>query len=586
MFVVAEIDQKKRLCKVMLSNEESHVNFHNMSSEEIAKLELENYLRPGSKVNSMVIKVLKNGVIVKFLKIFYGYIFIDHLDKHIDEYSAGDKFQSRIIYLQLNPPVVYLSQKHADLSLYVPDKKLYSAIMPPSDAVEETFGAYYWKDKQLMLHSSRLNTELEKVEKLWVKENNYFEKYQLLAPSKAGLRVGEISRTVPFNNFKVFGEISGKFRVMSLDNWNKVVKVSSDPLVVSETDKQLKSVEDLDVKKQYVGFISTISANGVIVEFQNNIKGLLNSHEIKLAGKTVEEYKRGEGILVYVVAAKSGLLKLRLSNEERVREKRKDRKQKKDESKEIVLQELESEDEDDIYKNIRNMVGLPAQNEDEDEQERKMEVEEEEVSKEQVQIDSTLEHPSSHYHALLLANPGSFEANAKYVTSLIVEKKSNHEIREQMRRSINSMATIEDKENMWVLWINAETLLGNLIPTVKEALGMGASFKIYERVLDILVEQRKTDVAVQFGKDMVKKDPSVKAWGKYIRTVYAISKRALEEEALQKKMKQELDRALLSLGAKQYTSLECNFAHALFVEQEQEEGRTIFESLISKHPKR
>lgn len=93
-----------------------------------------------------------------------------------------------------------------------------------------------------MLHSSQLNTDIEKVEKLWIKENNYFEKYQLLATSKAGLRVGEVSRDIPFNNFKVYGEISGKFRVMSLDNWNKVVKVSSDPLILSEVDKQLKSV--------------------------------------------------------------------------------------------------------------------------------------------------------------------------------------------------------------------------------------------------------------------------------------------------------------------------------------------------------
>lgn len=94
-----------------------------------------------------------------------------------------------------------------------------------------------------MLHSSQLSTEIENVEKLWIKENNYFEKYQILAPSKAGLRVGELSRTIPFNNFKVYGEVSGKFRVMSLDNWNKVVKVSNDPLIIAETEKQLKAVE-------------------------------------------------------------------------------------------------------------------------------------------------------------------------------------------------------------------------------------------------------------------------------------------------------------------------------------------------------
>lgn len=58
---------------------------------------------------------------------------------------------------------------------------------------------------------------------------------------------------------------------------------------------------------------------------------------------------------------------------------------------------------------------------------------------------------------------------------------------------------------MWIVWINMETILGNLVQTVKKAINHGASLKIYERVLDILVEQQKWDIAIQFGKDMVKK---------------------------------------------------------------------------------
>lgn len=47
---------------------------------------------------------------------------------------------------------------------------------------------------------------------------------------KLGLRVGEIAKEIPFNNFKVFGEgEEGKrFKVMCLDVWNKVVKISYD----------------------------------------------------------------------------------------------------------------------------------------------------------------------------------------------------------------------------------------------------------------------------------------------------------------------------------------------------------------------
>ena len=70
-----------------------------------------------------------------------------------------------------------------------------------------------------------------------------------------------------------------------------------------------------------------------------------------------------------------------------------------------------------------------------------------------------------------------------------------------------------------------ETILGNLVQTIKKALSQGASLKIYERVLDILVEQQKWDVAIELAKDMVKKEPSIKAWTKLIRTYYTINKK-------------------------------------------------------------
>ena len=54
-----------------------------------------------------------------------------------------------------------------------------------------------------------------------------------MSSRKLGLRVGEVSKTIPFNNFKVisFGEGS-KFKVMCLDVWNKVVKISYDEKII------------------------------------------------------------------------------------------------------------------------------------------------------------------------------------------------------------------------------------------------------------------------------------------------------------------------------------------------------------------
>ena len=145
-------------------------------------------------------------------------------------------------------------------------------------------GVYISHSKMLMIHPLQMHTSIDGLEKLYVKENNYFEKYQICSSKKLGVRVGELSRNIPFQNFKVFGKGTGKFRVMCLDVWNKVIKVSYDPLVIAEKEKQLNSVEAIDLLKQYVGFVSSINSNGIVVEFQNSIKGIVSAGEIKANG--------------------------------------------------------------------------------------------------------------------------------------------------------------------------------------------------------------------------------------------------------------------------------------------------------------
>jgi len=134
--------------------------------------------------------------------------------------------------------------------------------------------------------------------------------------------VGQVSRVIPFQNFKVYGRGKGKFRVMSLDVWSKVLKASYDPLILAEKDKQLADRSEIELDKQYAGFVSTLSPNGIIVEFQNNIKGLVNAHEIKLNGGNVSNYQQGQGVLVYVRAVKEGLLELALTLTRREKRKR------------------------------------------------------------------------------------------------------------------------------------------------------------------------------------------------------------------------------------------------------------------------
>jgi len=86
-----------------------------------------------------------------------------------------------------------------------------------------------------------------------------------MSSKKVGLRVGEVSKSVPFSNFKVYGEGGeGKFKVMCLDMWNKVVKISYDKKIIVAKNI-LFDTDDVDETKKYCGFVSNVNANGVVI---------------------------------------------------------------------------------------------------------------------------------------------------------------------------------------------------------------------------------------------------------------------------------------------------------------------------------
>ena len=118
---------------------------------------------------------------------------------------------------------------------------------------------------------------------------------------KLGLRVGEVAKSVPFSNFKVFGmgEGEGRFRVMCLDVWNKVVKVTQQPLLM-KAKNLLVDTDDIEEEVKYAGFVSNLNQNGVVVEFCNNIRGIVSQRELKVNGIELGEENKGDAIEVYV----------------------------------------------------------------------------------------------------------------------------------------------------------------------------------------------------------------------------------------------------------------------------------------------
>lgn len=176
-----------------------------------------------------------------------------------------------------------------------------------------------------------------------------------------------------------------------------------------------------------------------------------------------------------------------------------------------------------------------------------------------------LPYSSAHYQSLVLSSP-TVESHLKYISSLMQEKRVE-EIRQQFARAINSLPTIKDKQNMWIAWINMETVLGDFENTVKKAIESGASQKIYFRIIDILVEQENWKVVIEFARGMVKKfATSIQAWNYLLKVILLFRKDRQNnhggEFVLPKAMqpKEILHRARQVLTSKELILLETQYA--------------------------
>lgn len=248
---------------------------------------------------------------VKFLKIFIGFIHADHLVKPLESYTNDEKIMARVIYQCNNPPTIFLSERHKTIKTYEPARPLYSAVAKPEE-LREIQHSYLNPDDEFFVHPLQLHSEIANVNKFWAKENNYFEGYQIMSSKKVGLKVGEVAKVIPFTNFKIYGSGEGKFRVMCLDVWNKVIKVSYDKKILIAKNL-LFDTDDIEENQKYCGFISNVNANGTVVEFCNNIRGILSQRELQLNNVEINAKSIGTAIEVYVTNNKKNYLGLTLT---------------------------------------------------------------------------------------------------------------------------------------------------------------------------------------------------------------------------------------------------------------------------------
>lgn len=110
---------------------------------------------------------------MKFLKIFVGFIHADHLEKDLSVYAADEKILARVIYACNNPPTIFLSERHKNISTYQPKRPLYAIAKKPEPLLEIQ-KSYLNSKEEFYAHPLQLHSEIENVTKFWVKENNYF----------------------------------------------------------------------------------------------------------------------------------------------------------------------------------------------------------------------------------------------------------------------------------------------------------------------------------------------------------------------------------------------------------------------------
>ena len=98
MFRVVKKETKKRLIHLsqeLYSEEKKLVVSGDVDIEDGA--DLHHLAKPGNLVTCVVLKCLSNGIIVRFLKQFIGFIFEDHLERDPSSYKEKEKLDARII---------------------------------------------------------------------------------------------------------------------------------------------------------------------------------------------------------------------------------------------------------------------------------------------------------------------------------------------------------------------------------------------------------------------------------------------------------------------------------------------------------
>ncbi|EAR99985.1 S1 RNA-binding domain protein (macronuclear) [Tetrahymena thermophila SB210] len=378
MFRVIKKEEKKRLVHLSQKVSDQEGKFVVSGEVDIEDgADLHHLAKPGNLVNAVILKVLNNGLIVRFLKQFIGFIFEDHLDKEISAYKEKEKLLARIIASDFDQKQINLSVKkaHIDLKPYEDNSIVTGDVLTDGFVVTKALygGSYFVKPnnsniQQSFLHKAHIEKEELKegqtyTDAIKIKEINYFEQIPIItakgelvkrvtnwndlrpgmqlsakidkiiqgANNQYKLKVAVNDKMIGLVDFYNTADIPKagpvpknlkegrkiKVRIMSVNPSDKTLRFTIKPALLNEEDdKILKNISNAQVGDSYLGFISRKTEYGYIVQFFGDVIGLLTFKDIEeINGHSRDEYKVGQVIRVYIafVNAEQGKIGLSIS---------------------------------------------------------------------------------------------------------------------------------------------------------------------------------------------------------------------------------------------------------------------------------
>ncbi|EMG50930.1 RRP5 rRNA biogenesis protein RRP5 [Candida maltosa Xu316] len=441
--------------------------------------------------------------------------------------------------------------------------------------------------------------------------------------------------------FKVNQLVTGK--IVNCKEEGRILMTLKESEVNGEL-KLLKTFEDLQVGDIFEGTVTSSTDFGVFVKLDGavNISGLC--HHTEIAEQDVDNVKSlfgdGDRVKVKILNIDSEKRQLSLGMKASYFADGNDNdEEEEEEGEDVEMEDAEDEEDDDEEASEEEDDVMEVDEEDEEEQSEGSDDDEEEDDDEEKSLSTGLstngfdwtasildqaeEHDSSDeeddeedftdgnkkkskkkksktivedktgdlntrapqstsdFERLLIGNPNSSILWMNYMSFQLQlsEIDKAREIGERALKTINYREE-QEKLNIWIALLNLENTFGtdeSLDDVFKKSIQYMDSYTMHQKLINIFIMSEKFDHAKELFQKMIKK------FGKNISTWVSYGSFLLDQK---QEIFEILSKALQVLPKREHIDLVKKFAQLEFNKGDPEQGRSLFEGLISDTPKK